>query len=702
MFYAHDILQKRGGKFGVIWIAATKGVSLTKRDYCSVCVPKSCEDIINYITLRAPPIGPKGSRPRFSLYLSSQLMVGVARVFEKQFSYFIVDVHELHKRTCRLTTGSFEDPLSTHIQLKKSARSGNFCTMPESALFHDEEFGVMRGSLDVSPDPLLLPEIELISVSPYRAAKLSTSLLELSPSQMEKLVIESPSHIVSSAAEISLKEETSHEEEEIQVPEVDLPPLDGIPDIMSEMEEQQMRDREDDMMEQSREGSKQDRDRDDQLWALDEQTGEILLSPTTKGSPRGFLAHQAILSPIPSQEEPVPSPERAELVGDADVQMEEVETGKATSPDKHKDRGLVTPSAGAVMLPILRLSPIDSITPSPAHRRGRKRRLVFADTTTQLSKKDIRHNMETAASLNRTESLATITYPSAKELFEEPARKALKRNPTLHQLWKSRAQLRQAIVDPETEDLDAPAWSTAYMRSPVIQHGSTTETTSGEDKEEDDERMELIKSVPEILRHEISASPERLRDISLETSQPRAKLEETPQSFVISDTSRLSESRDSSRQKSFHSDTSLQRGQLRPTGDSIKEVEEAIPEELLDLGELPLLPEEELVTVEPLEGLGAPTVTETSTSEDEEGRKRRKEKRRVEEIIPHDSVLRGIGELTAEYGQITFKDLVPITTYRSVAAKIFAVCLEYAAMGLITVRQERPFADIYIQRGRNF
>lgn len=35
------------------------------------------------------PVSRKGSRPRFSLYLSSQLMVGVARVFEKQVNYFI-------------------------------------------------------------------------------------------------------------------------------------------------------------------------------------------------------------------------------------------------------------------------------------------------------------------------------------------------------------------------------------------------------------------------------------------------------------------------------------------------------------------------------------------------------------------------------------------------------------------------------------
>ena len=36
---------------------------------------------------------------------------------------------------------------------------------------------------------------------------------------------------------------------------------------------------------------------------------------------------------------------------------------------------------------------------------------------------------------------------------------------------------------------------------------------------------------------------------------------------------------------------------------------------------------------------------------------------------------RGIGELTEESDTMSFKDIVPPSTYRSVAAKIFSVCL---------------------------
>ncbi|XP_030841887.1 meiotic recombination protein REC8 homolog [Strongylocentrotus purpuratus] len=725
MFYSHDILQKRGGKFGIIWIAATKGVALSKRDYCSVCVPKSCDDIVKYITLEAMPVSRKGSRPRFSLYLSSQLMVGVARVFEKQVNYFIVDVNELHKRTTGFRASSFDDVYTSHIQLKKSTKSGDFCTMPESNMFNDEEFGLMRGSWDLTPDPLLLPQIEMFSVSPYRTAKLSTSLLELSPTQMDKLVLESPPHLVSSASEISLRDEVSHNEE-MQIPEVELPPLEGIDDdLMTTIYEEMA------IAEEMKENEEKDNLSQissfclDQLWEVDQRTGQLILSPSPKGTvfqPRHSSSpHRSLLldqlSPIPSQEELLPSPtgpgvqDGVPMVEDIDLEFEGAELAEVAPPSKKpSSNGMETPGTGPVMLNILRLSPIDSASPTPVPRRGRKRRLVFADDSTQLSKKDIRHNMETVGELARKETFISPSHPSAKELFEEPARKALKKTNVLYKLWKNHSALRTVTTDPEADDIDAPAWSTAYMRPRPPMPGSSSDTTSkeGQEEEEEDERALLLKEIPEVLRHEISVSPERLRDISLETSQPRTKFEDTPHSLIVSDASHLSESKDSSRVKSFHSDPpTAHRSLHRPTGDSFKEMEEAIQEELMDIRELPLLPEEDIMMDQLEEQLEEPAVPSApemiSTSEDEEMRKaKKKTKTQTETTVPQDNILKGIGVLTEEVDSISFKDLVPPRTYRSVAVKIFSVCLEYAAMRLITLTQDRPFGDIYIQRGPNF
>nr|XP_054765548.1 meiotic recombination protein REC8 homolog [Lytechinus pictus] len=508
-----------------IRIAATKGAALSKRDYCSVCVTKSCDDIVKYITLQVLPAGGKGSRPRFSLYLSSQLMIGVARVFEKQVGYFIGDVNELHKRTSGSRASSFDDVFTSHIQLKKSTRSGDFCTMPKSNLFNDEEFGVMRGSWDTTPDPLILPEIEMFSVSPYRTAKLSTSLLELSPTQMDKLVLESPSHVVSSASEISLKDEDSYHQE-VQIPEVELPPLEGIDDeLMTNIYEEMA------VVEEMKENEDQANISQlssfclDQLWEVDQQTGQLILSPSPKGrdfQPRHSSPHQALLSqlsPIPSQEA-LPSPTgpglEEHLVEGVDVEAEEHEGAEVVPPSKKpSSNGMETPAIGPVMQNILRLSPIDAATPSPIPCRGRKRRLVFADNSTQMSKKDIRRNMETVDELARKETIISLGHPSAKELFEEPARKALKRTTALFKLWKEHAELRRATTDPEEENLDAPAWSTAYMRPRRPLPGSSSDTTSREEQEEeeDEERALLLKEIPEVLRHELSVSTERLRYI---------------------------------------------------------------------------------------------------------------------------------------------------------------------------------------------
>ena len=46
------------------------------------------DDIMKYVCLKAEPVKHHGAHPRLSLYLSSQLMFGVAKVYEKQIDYF--------------------------------------------------------------------------------------------------------------------------------------------------------------------------------------------------------------------------------------------------------------------------------------------------------------------------------------------------------------------------------------------------------------------------------------------------------------------------------------------------------------------------------------------------------------------------------------------------------------------------------------
>lgn len=51
------------------------------------CSPS--EEILNYVLVRVQPPMPGLPRPRFSLYLSAQLQIGVIRVYSQQCQYLI-------------------------------------------------------------------------------------------------------------------------------------------------------------------------------------------------------------------------------------------------------------------------------------------------------------------------------------------------------------------------------------------------------------------------------------------------------------------------------------------------------------------------------------------------------------------------------------------------------------------------------------
>ncbi|XP_072363762.1 REC8 meiotic recombination protein b [Scyliorhinus torazame] len=102
MFYFPDVLQRNTGKFSTIWLVATRAGKVTKRDYLRVNVVRTCEDIIRYILVQVRPLYPGTSRPRFSLYLSAQLEVGVVRVYHRQCLYLIDEIQQILDRLHRV------------------------------------------------------------------------------------------------------------------------------------------------------------------------------------------------------------------------------------------------------------------------------------------------------------------------------------------------------------------------------------------------------------------------------------------------------------------------------------------------------------------------------------------------------------------------------------------------------------------------
>ncbi|XP_022109577.1 uncharacterized protein LOC110989482 isoform X2 [Acanthaster planci] len=165
----------------------------------------------------------------------------------------------------------------------------------------------------------------------------------------------------------------------------------------------------------------------------------------------------------------------------------------------------------------------------------------------------------------------------------------------------------------------------------------------------------------------MTASPEQLRDISVESARP-SRLEETPAALTFSDVSRLSESRDSTQPSSLQMEQSTLRHKRRLTEKSIEE-EVTIPGDQMLIMDLPdeILPEHQIETLQDIpEVHKSPDI---GASEEDQVIS-----------VPHPNVIREIAHLTAADETITFKDLVPVTTTCTDASKVFSVCLAKVKM----------------------
>uniref|UniRef100_G3PCW0 REC8 meiotic recombination protein b n=1 Tax=Gasterosteus aculeatus TaxID=69293 RepID=G3PCW0_GASAC len=106
MFYYPTVLQRHSGCFSTIWLVATKAFRVPRRDFLKVNVKSTCDDIMNYVLEQVAPPRPGLPRPRFSLYLSSQLQYGVVVVFHQQCVIFLEELQTVvgqltKQKTCR-------------------------------------------------------------------------------------------------------------------------------------------------------------------------------------------------------------------------------------------------------------------------------------------------------------------------------------------------------------------------------------------------------------------------------------------------------------------------------------------------------------------------------------------------------------------------------------------------------------------------
>ncbi|XP_077577760.1 meiotic recombination protein REC8 homolog isoform X2 [Stigmatopora nigra] len=134
MYYYPVVLRRDSGCFATIWLAATKGTPVPRRECLKVNVGDTCENIINYITERVPPPLPHLPRPRFSLYLSSQLQYGVVLVFHRQCVLFLKDLQSIIDQ---LLKHSKSMQISKKISAKKTLLAANGDDINTDPLYGD-------------------------------------------------------------------------------------------------------------------------------------------------------------------------------------------------------------------------------------------------------------------------------------------------------------------------------------------------------------------------------------------------------------------------------------------------------------------------------------------------------------------------------------------------------------------------------------
>ncbi|XP_046899369.1 meiotic recombination protein REC8 homolog, partial [Hypomesus transpacificus] len=165
MFYYPCVLERQTGCFATIWLAATKGIKIQRREFLKVNVKRTCDDIMDYVLVRVPPPQPGLPRPRFSLYLSAQLQYGTVIVYHHQCAMLL---EEIQSTVARLTKPRSSQRIDMEDPGRQSLDQDALFSMEEHEWANDPFFGQMHsGILVPSPGTLVQLDLEVMRrVSP--------------------------------------------------------------------------------------------------------------------------------------------------------------------------------------------------------------------------------------------------------------------------------------------------------------------------------------------------------------------------------------------------------------------------------------------------------------------------------------------------------------------------------------------------------
>ncbi|KAF7227102.1 meiotic recombination protein REC8 homolog isoform X2 [Nothobranchius furzeri] len=396
MFYYPTVLKRHTGCFSTIWLVATKGIKVPRREFLKVNVKRTCDEIMNYVLERVPPPRPDLPRPRFSLYLSSQLQYGVVLVYHRQCAILLEELQSILSHLLKQRNTKVIDLDDGNRQTM--ALPDGLSLMAETENAPDPLFGVMDGLMH-SPTTLLqmsreytrevspeLPELPDLT-SPAAPVALELQGITASP---EAITLRETEPVAIPAAEFEgvdladhlpdiidfLLDQKGHfPEEGVELPEGAIP---------QEEEERELK----------REG------RDSERQKMKELTGSTaeLQSTTVPGEDAALLPLEA---PGPRAETPKAPRDEVTLVSGPLL----------PSP----------PSAARKKRP--RTPELEDVHPEVSRRRRRRRQLVFFDPETQLPQNEQQQQIDDPLTETRPLALPLLfsqrTVP-ASELFSNP------------------------------------------------------------------------------------------------------------------------------------------------------------------------------------------------------------------------------------------------------------------------------------------
>ncbi|XP_014389757.1 PREDICTED: meiotic recombination protein REC8 homolog isoform X1 [Myotis brandtii] len=354
MFYYPNVLQRHTGCFSTIWLAATRGSRLVKREYLKVNVVKTCEEILSYVLVQVQPSQPGLPRPRFSLYLSAQLQIGVIRVYSQQCQYLVEDIQHILERLHRAQLQIRIDMVETELP---SLLLPNCLAMMETLEDAPDPFFGMMSVDPRLPSPFDIPQIRhlLEAVTPERVPEETPPEVPIEPGKPDRtpVTVLSPEAI------------TLQEAEPIRMLQID---------------------GERDLPEVSR--------RDLDLLIAEEDEAILLEEQVSKEEPRAPEV-ETIVPPL----SPLALPQVEEAAEPLPGQVLAPEEVKPAVWEPEALLAEVTPPPPQELHLPAPLSPERRPPASPParRRRSRRRQLLFWDKETQISRENFQKQLQTRA-----------------------------------------------------------------------------------------------------------------------------------------------------------------------------------------------------------------------------------------------------------------------------------------------------------------